>query len=68
MGKDFIFTICCPSCATIVGKSYNGSKTFTHCPKCQAELYYEVKENSSTIMITKAPKHLPIAPALPAPN
>lgn len=53
---EFLFTICCPSCGAVVGKSFKGAKTFTRCPKCAAELYYETKENRTTVTITREPK------------
>ena len=60
--NEFLFTVCCPSCGTIVGKSFRGARTFTRCSKCAAELYYETEEKRTTVTITKDPKTLPIVP------
>lgn len=59
---EFLFTLCCPSCGAIVGKSFRGARTFTRCSKCAADLYYETKEKGTTVIITKDPKTLPIVP------
>lgn len=59
---EFLFTVCCPSCGTIVGKSFRGARTFIRCSKCAADLYYETKEKVTTVTIMKDPKTLPIVP------
>jgi len=64
MDKDFLFTVCCPSCGAVIGKSFYGSKTYTHCPKCSAELFYEIEERGPKIQITKEPKNRPLIPTV----
>jgi len=64
MGSDFLFTICCPSCGSVISKSFYGTKTFIHCPKCSAELFYEVEESGTIIRITKEPKNRPLIPVV----
>ena len=59
---EFLFTVCCPSCGTIVGKSFRGARTFIRCSKCAADLYYETKEKVTTVTIMQDPKTLPIVP------
>ena len=66
MSEKFLHTVCCSSCGAVLSKSFNGTKSYVHCPKCQAELYYEVGENGPTIKILKEPKNPPISPAVPA--
>ena len=66
MKDDFPFAVCCSSCGTMLSRSYKGTRSYTHCPKCGAELFYEVNENGPTVKITKEPKNPPIVPAVPA--
>lgn len=62
--QKFLHTICCNSCGTVLSKSYSGTESYVHCPKCQAELYYTVEDTGPTIRIIKKPKNLPVPPAL----
>lgn len=66
MGEDFLFTVCCPSCGQVVGKSFNGARTFTKCSKCSAELFYETKDSGTSVIILKEPKTPPAVPQVPA--
>ena len=59
---NYLFTVCCPVCGTIVGKSFQGARTFTRCSKCASELYYETKDKGTTVTIMKDPKNSPIVP------
>ncbi len=66
MGEEFLFTVCCPSCGKVLARSFIGAKTFTHCPRCEAELYYETTVNGTTVKMTKEPKNPPVVPSVPA--
>ena len=66
MSTKFPYMICCPCCGHPLSKSYEGTKSFIHCPKCRAEWYYEVRESGTTIKILKEPKSLPEVPEVPA--
>lgn len=59
MIENFPFAICCTSCSSLLSRSFTGTRTITHCPKCGAELFYEVKENGPYIKMLKEPKKLP---------
>lgn len=63
MGDEFLFTVCCPCCGTVIGKSFVGSRTFTHCSKCSADIFYETKKDGPNIKIIKGPKNLPKIPS-----
>lgn len=65
MSEDFLQTVCCSSCGAVLSKSFCGTKSYVRCPKCQAELYYEVDKRGATIKILKEPKNPPIIPAVP---
>jgi hypothetical protein len=65
MGEDYLFTVCCPSCGTVIAKSFRGSRTFARCTKCSAELFYETKDNGTVIRFSKEPKTPPVVPAVP---
>ena len=66
MHDNFPYAICCPSCSTILSRSLKGTRTFIHCSKCQAEIFYEVNDNGATVRITKEPKTDPRVPEIPA--
>lgn len=66
MGDDFIFTICCPSCGNVIGKSFKGARTFTRCPRCSADLYYEIDDSGIVVKIRGKPKSPPEVPSIPA--
>lgn len=60
MTEKFPYYICCSRCGRVLSKSYEGTKAYVHCPKCKAELYYEVGEDVSTIQIVKKSKNQPV--------
>ena len=66
MQDEILFTLCCPCCGTVAGKTFRGSRTFTRCSKCSVDLYYETTEYGATIKIMEAPKTLPKVPVIPA--
>jgi len=66
MREKFLHTICCSSCGKVLSKSFQGTQTYINCPRCGAELYYEVGENGPTIKMLKEPKNPPVIPQVPA--
>lgn len=66
MKDDFPYAICCPSCGKLIGRSFAGTRSFTHCPHCSAEFTYRVDDKGSNIQLTKEPKKAPEVPAVPA--
>ena len=65
MSEDFLQTVCCSSCGSVLSNSFGGTKSYVRCPKCQAELYYEAGKHGATIKIIKEPKNPPVIPAVP---
>lgn len=66
MNEKFPYAICCPSCGKFISRSLIGTRSYTHCPQCSAELYYVVDEKGTKITITKEPKKPPEVPEVPA--
>lgn len=66
MTEKFLHTICCTSCGYVLSKSFEGTKSYVRCPKCQADFFIEVGKNGPTIILLKEPKNLPNIPPVPA--
>lgn len=66
MKEDFPFAVCCTSCGSLLSRSFTGTRTITHCPKCGAELFYEVSESGPYIKMIKGPKNPPKVSEIPA--
>ena len=65
MSEKAIYTVCCSRCGKVLGKSFEGTKTYTRCPKCKTDVFYEVLEDGPRIKIIKDSGKMPRTPLVP---